>query len=156
MTDATSETEMTWDEIAAVLHVPVRRLYEARKLDGAPTEKTVEAWRAFLVGAASDGGESDKRAKLRREKLREEVRRLQIANDATVDRLAARANEMAAEVMDRIADKLRTVLLGQVPGQIADAITGQPRMEREAIARRIIEEGMRHARGTPSTQGNQA
>lgn len=138
---------LTWDALAGALGVATRRLYELRAREDAPHTRNVDDWLAYLdVPNAETDEMGEERRQLRVEKQREEVRKLRLANELAGGRVSVLADQMAGEVLDRIMDKLRIVLLGPVPGQIADALDGLGRMDREVTARQIIEKGIRAAK----------
>lgn len=146
MTRKKSTDELpTWSALGKALGRSRQLLEQTAVKPDAPKTKSVSAWLSYL-GLSSETT-TDERLRLRVEKQRQEVRKLTVANDATDQRIESRAQEIAAEVIDGIMDKLRVVLLGQLPGQIADALNGLDRTDREMTARRLIEEGMRRARG---------
>ncbi len=136
----------TWDALAGAVGIPLRRIHEDRMKPGAPTSKSVKAWREFLALTRDLSASSDERIKLRMDIQREELRKRQISNEGQESRLKAIAQAAAEEVIDRMMARIRAALLGQLPGQVADAVTNQPRNEREAIVRRIIEGGLQNAR----------
>ncbi len=146
MSGKSDDVLRTWDALAGAVGVPLRRIHEDRAKPGAPKNKSVKAWREFIATFRDLSASSEERIKLRMDIQREELRKRQISNEGQETRLKALAQSAAEEVIDRMMARIRAVLLGQLPGQIADAVTNQSRNEREAIIRRTIEGGLQNAR----------
>lgn len=70
---------LTWDELSEAVGVDVRHMRRLRQESGAPPNPDLAAWQAWMSArrAAKEGPDE-----LKAEKLRQEIRKLTLANDA--------------------------------------------------------------------------
>ena len=143
----TTDVAATWDELASRLGVRVRRIYELRNRPGSPDSKSVSAWKDWLDDSAgqSSGDDSDN-DELKNEKLREDIRGRRIRNDRDEGVLIDEAQQAAREIVVAEAKRLRSVLLGLVPGRLAKGVVGKTGAEIETIARTLLEEALQEAK----------
>lgn len=145
--DAT--TLATWDELAVALGISTRQLGYDRKAPGAPRTKSLDTWRLWrgrkrpgTLPADSDAANDT----LGERRLREEIRGMQLANDAREKRHQIEANRIAEEVVDRMVAKIRSALLGTFPAKLIEAVQGKAIDQGEAVIRGQIEELLRGLR----------
>lgn len=140
----------SWDSIATSLGIQLRRLHELRANPDSPQTRDVEGWRAYLKAIGHRHGPAvEDRSAILTQLRQEELTAAKLKNqrdEASIDRLA----QVAAEtVLDAMLVRVRASLLGQLPAALAAALKGQPAVEGEIIARKLIEAALHAAKGTP-------
>lgn len=146
----TSDEAKTWDELAGRLSIPVRRLHEHRHRAGCPLTKSVSDWSDWLETLSPDTG-SDVNAKgqdaeIERKIRLETFRKLRIKNDRDEEALVTEAEQAAREIVVAEGKRLRSLMVGLVPGRLAAVAAGKTGAEIETLARSIIEAALQEAK----------
>ncbi len=143
---------MTWDKLAVELGVNRRQFYQWRQMDGAPAVPSPKAWRAWLANRDGASATTDDDASrddddeagpsipaLKAAKLREEVRKLTLVNDARDKRLKESWRQIGIDTATSILRRARGGLLGLLPDRIASAAAGKDGEAIKLIVRREVE-----------------
>ena len=140
---ASTDDAESWDGLAGLLDIPVRRLHEYRKRDGSPNGKSLSDWEEWIgEHAASSTGTDAESSAIDRLIKDETHRKLKIKNDRDEGTLVDEALQAAREVLVTEGKRFRSIVIGLVPARLAKACVGKSGPEIETLVRSHLEAAM--------------
>ena len=144
---ASTDDAESWDGLAGLLDIPVRRLHEYRKRDGSPDGKSLSDWEDWISSHASSSTAADGESSAIDLLIKNEThRKLKIKNDRDEETLINEALQGAHEVMKAEGARLRTIFLGLVPARLGKALIGKTSTEIVTEVKAILDAAFQEAK----------